>query len=517
MSRLKSIRFCRIPAHKLHDRHRPRGMAVVMVLGLLAITLAISYATLRGQGTTSQLARNSTRALDARVAAQSGLAAAVRKISENSWGGVDTQINSNVTNHSWYQVSFTTGDAKLVSTDPQYGEYPFRVTIDSVGYAADPLNAAVRAQHKSRCVVQLVRKKLLSEPAIWPTLTNNTVYQYSSQDAFVQFPVRIAGAATLHGRLRFCTEYPNHTASRDQYLSDLNLRRIAGLGDDRPFPSTMTLRGLVTVQDSPVVTTLTTSLGMVLLDTAAGTSAPVSHPGSVTTYRLYPGGKEYTTPVLQSTYGNPLSNVTVAPDPVSNPLGVYRSVGSLTLGNNVNITGTIITHGSGPDIQVSGTGIELKAFNLPSLYGSNLVYQLPVALVNDDIRVTSGSDAKITGMTVVWDDFELISGAASTKFEFKGNLITDTLQLRGRTSWAMTPAQWNTDRLAFIVQLLLGTPYFPDYQQSLRGFTVKPALTFSPDSSGVKPQWHNWTQPVYQADPADPGLRWEVVRWEDNL
>ena len=88
----QSSRFCQIPAYKLHERHRPRGMAIVMVLGLLAITLAISYATLRGQGTTSQLARNNSRALDARVAAQSGLTAAVRKISENSWSGVDTPL-----------------------------------------------------------------------------------------------------------------------------------------------------------------------------------------------------------------------------------------------------------------------------------------------------------------------------------------------------------------------------------------------------------------------------------------
>jgi hypothetical protein len=60
-------------------------------------------------------------------------------------------------------------------------------------------------------------------------------------------------------------------------------------------------------------------------------------------------------------------------------------------------------------------------------------------------------------------------------------------------------------------------PYFPDYQEKNKGFVVKPALTFSPDSSGVKPHWHDWSQPIYQPDPGDPGLRWEVVRWEDNL
>src|SRR5438128_31678 len=99
-----------------------QAMALVLVLGLLAVTLAISYATLRTQATTSELARNSSRALDAREAAQSGLAAALRKISENAWTGIDAPISGNVTPNSWYQVTFTTGDSKLATTDPLYSE-----------------------------------------------------------------------------------------------------------------------------------------------------------------------------------------------------------------------------------------------------------------------------------------------------------------------------------------------------------------------------------------------------------
>jgi hypothetical protein len=520
----KSKHFRRIPARSLSQRHRPRGIAVVMVLGLLAITLAISYATLRGQGTTSQLAHNNARALQARVAAQSGLAVAVRKISENSWGGIASTLTSNVTDHSWYQVRFETGDVRLATTvltlptsDPRRIEYPFQVTIDSVGYASDPLNPAVRSEHKCRCVVRLLRKKLVAPPSFWDPMTDITVFQYSAQDAYVQFPVRISGSARLHGRLRFCTEYPNSNLARDQYLSDLNLRRIALLGDDRPFPSTMTLRGLLTVQDAATVAVLTTKLGMVVTDTAVPAAAPVSHPGTVNNYRLYPGGQEYSTPLLQYDYGNPISNATIGPHPKENPLGIYRSQGSLTLGNNANITGTIIADGSGPDIQVTGTGVVLKALDLPSLYGTNVVYQLPVMLVNDDLRFNSGSNAKITGMAMVWDEFELKSGAVNSEFELKGNLVTSTLQLRGRTSWTQTPTQWSIDRLTFLSQIVTGTPFFPDYEQNLRGFTVKPALTFEPNSSGVKPHWHDWSQPIYQADPADPGLCWEIVRWEDNL
>src|SRR5262249_47184269 len=156
------------------------------------------------------------------VAAQSGLAAALRKISENAWGGVTSTLSANVTNNSWYQVSYTTGDAKLATTDPSYSEYPFRLTIDSVGYASDPLNPAIRASHHSRCTVQLVRKQLVAEPATWPVVKNYTVCQCGTADVYAQFPVRIDGSACLLGKLNLCTEYPGTFAggyaARDQYL-----------------------------------------------------------------------------------------------------------------------------------------------------------------------------------------------------------------------------------------------------------------------------------------------------------
>jgi hypothetical protein len=42
-------------------------------------------------------------------------------------------------------------------------------------------------------------------------------------------------------------------------------------------------------------------------------------------------------------------------------------------------------------------------------------------------------------------------------------------------------------------------------------------LTFVPASGGVQPHWHDWSQPLFQPDPSDGGLRWEVVRWEHSV
>src|SRR5262245_3023613 len=170
------------------------------------------------------LARNNSRALDAREAARSGLAAALRKISENGWSGVGTPLSANITPYTWYDVTFTTGDEKLTSGDPKYGEYPFRLTIDSLGYASDPMDPTVRSSDHSRCVVRLVRRALVSDPANWSSLTSFTVSQWANQNVNVQFPVRISGPTKIWGKVQLATEYPAITTQRDRYLSDLNAR-----------------------------------------------------------------------------------------------------------------------------------------------------------------------------------------------------------------------------------------------------------------------------------------------------
>jgi hypothetical protein len=491
------------------------------VLGLLAITLAISYATLRGQGAATQLARNNGRAYDAREAAHSGLVAALRKMSENAWAGVNTPLSANITANSWYNVTFITGDAKLGSADPKYSEYPYRVTIDSIGFAADSTNATVQAQHHSRCVVQLVRKLLTTEPANWTSLTSNTVYQWSNKTANVQFPVRINGPAVILGKVNLTPDYTTVALARNRYLSDLNARKDT-LGDYRPLPSPLSIA--IGQQDATNLGLIQSQLGITTNNNTTSNNDPLSHPGQVSTYKLYPGGIDYAPPVIQNVYGNPIQNVTLGPDPLANPLGIFRSSGTLNVQGNVKVTGTIIAETGGSDIQVYGTSVVLQGNSLPLLSGSTQVYQLPLILGKDDFRMNPACDVQVNGFAMIWDEFELKYGSPSTKFALTGNLATSTLLCRGRdTQWNLTTAQWATQYANFLTNLSLGladparVAYFPDYLQKQLNMTVQPILTFTASSSGVKPHWHDWTQPVFQPDTADPGLRWDVVRWEDNL
>lgn len=533
-------------------------MAVLLVMGMLAMTLALSYASLRGQATVAQLAENQGRGDQARLAAESGVYDALRTMSESSWSGIDTPLAGNVSDHSWYEVSFVTGDGPLPATDPDYdpNEFAYRVTITSTGYADDPGQPSIRAIHSVEAIVQLARRAILDEPTTWPRFTDFTVYQWGNRDTIVQEPVRIHGKTNLLGRLNLSQEYPLSQSSpnkpRNDYLSGLNGMRLDGRGDHRPFASPLSIA--LTRQYTSTLTLLSTNLGYSdanLLDALDTTEPPALHPGNVVSYQLYPGGKSYTPPILQSVYGTTLagasstSPLVLTPDPIDNPLGIYRSRNSLTIADNVHIQGTIISEGSTPDVVVRGTNVKFEGVPIrPREQYPAELYQLPVALVKGDLHFYGTSDAIVRGLAMVYDDFELRQGAAGAKFSLVGHLFANGLRLRGRSSWIMTATDWDQEYndyitaiendgdgglLSFTVNLLLGilddirtslglgsndNVYFPEWVQHTRGFTILPALTFAPDTtSGVLPHWHDWSQPVYQKDPLDAGLRWNLVRW----
>lgn len=531
----KRIANCEPRRRTGRSPHR-RGMAVLLVLGLLAITLAVSYAALRTQGTTSHTARNAARSLDARLAAESGLAAAMHKISDSSWLGVDVNLTGDVTDDAWYEVTFTTGDAALLATDLNYAEWPYRLTITSTGYAEDPANPDVRAIHKVRSVVQLARKSLVANPGNWSTLTSYTMYQWANRTTQVQEPVRVSGPSFILGTLYLSTEYPLHATARSRYLQDLNLMRLAGRGDHRPFSGPVSI---AYTRNAASLVPLQTWLGLTTIDNSlVSTTAPLTHPGDVASYRLYPGGTAYTPPVLQDLYGTSMENVSLAPDPQTNPLGLFRCRGAMDIKNDVSITGIVVADSTTPQIQIQGTNVVLQAANLPRLEGSNQTYQLPVLIVREDVRVFDGSGSQIKGVSVLFDEFELRRGAPTTTFSLTGNLLAAGINLKGRDTWTMNVTNWTNDYndfngtgglLAALLNSLLNTirsalglpggatVHFPEYMQHVRGFTVQPALTLQPDSSGVLSRWQDWTQPIYQKDPGDPGLRWNLIRYEDGI
>jgi hypothetical protein len=97
-----------------------------LVLGLISMTLAVSYAVIRTQTAGLKAGSNLGQRLDARQAAYSGLSAALRKMSQSDWAGADTVFTGTVGPYATFAASFTTGDASLSASDPQAASRPSR-------------------------------------------------------------------------------------------------------------------------------------------------------------------------------------------------------------------------------------------------------------------------------------------------------------------------------------------------------------------------------------------------------
>ena len=206
-----------------YDRRVPRrsrrGVSVIFVLALVSMTLALSYAMLRTQATIEQTERYSNHRATARQAAMTGMSVALRSIGEPAWGGVDVDLSGSLGDGSTYSVSFETGDASLAISDPDYAEYPYRLTITSTGIVVDPANPQIQATHQVRSVVQLVRRKLSNVPSNWSAIQPYTVYQWgtgSGREVDIDSPFHADGAVYFQNRINYLAAYPHD-------------------GDDQPF------------------------------------------------------------------------------------------------------------------------------------------------------------------------------------------------------------------------------------------------------------------------------------------
>jgi hypothetical protein len=504
MPRRRENTACRRMPSAGRKRPARRGFAVLLVLGLISMTLAVSYAVLRTQAAGLKAGVNVGQRLDARQAAYSGLSTALRKMSQSDWAGADTVLTGTVGPDATFAASFTTGDAELTSGDSQAAEWPYRMTITVTGIATNTAVSPVPATYRVEAVARLVPRSTTTNPAVWTSSSPYVVYQTSTDDVTVQLPVRINGAIRFQSQLTFCPTYPSTNSSRNQYLSDLNSMRSNGYADHRPFTGPISMP----LNDTPGSTRnlLTGNLGITLTNMAVSTASGWSHPGTVTTYKLYTGGRSYTAVSL----GSSVSGTTLVADRQTNPLGLFVRSGDVTLGNNTTIRGTILSTG---DVRFGGTSVTVEPLSLPPLEGSSAAVQLPVIVAGDDVEVNDGTRATVRGNVTVFDDFNILAGSDATQFSLQGRLITRDFDVNGRTEWNVGSTWWS---------LLFnwwdeqdhrsdGVRYFPVYCQAW-GLAYTPVLTFNPATDSVTQQWFTAGSPVYIGHPADPGLRWSILR-----
>jgi len=231
----------RASRRRLRRQPPRRGVALLIVVGLLAVAVAVCYSMLRVQMAGEQVASNQRRVGSAREAARVGIAAALGKMHQSSWAGVATPISGNVDAYSSYNVTFTVGDDTLNSSSPDYNQWPYRVTLLSTGSATTPGQTGVPSTHQIRVVAKLIPRAVSPAPTDWTAAQNYTLYQYGSDDFKCDIPLRIVGPIRVQAKVDFAADYPTSGNPRNRYMGDLNQMRLAGQPDDRPFSGPINL------------------------------------------------------------------------------------------------------------------------------------------------------------------------------------------------------------------------------------------------------------------------------------
>jgi len=498
-----------------------RGAAVIIVLGLVAITLALSYAVLRSQATTLRIQQNAGAQVSARQAALTGLSVGLRAMHENSWSGVDTTLARQLSHSERFEVSYATGDPQLTAVNSEYADFPYRVTLTSTGFANDPLSQR-EITHTARAVVRLIPRQLSAEPSGWPAMfVTHTLFQwgsgYGSDECSLEVPFRIEGPVRIHGEMKLCRDNPERESHRERYLRDLNQMRGSGGGDYRPFNGPLELDFNYT--SAAQLSLLTAQLGVAVSSTTA--VSPISSTASelasaiAGSYRIYPGGRLYSMTAVPQEF----ASVALEPDPQTNPLGIcYRggsgSSASLVIGNNVAIRGAMFAAG---DINLGGTNIRLRPVSLPALYGTDRPVQLPVLAAGDDFRLRGNARGTIDGAVIALDRFVAERGPQNLGVAIRGRVVARQVEISERSEWDLGDLQWDDLWNRFSIQLgseATSIPYFPRWLET-QGLRIQPLLTVRPESSPVRyyiPQ-PSKSMVIYSAHPADDGLRWELLSW----
>jgi hypothetical protein len=309
---------------------------------------------------------------------------------------------------------------------------------------------------------------------------------------------------------------PETLSPRSLYLTDLERMHAAGQADHRPFTGPLQMPFSRTwdrmrwhVEQNLAVTTQ---------DVPATDTAPLSHPGDeVLSYRLYQGGKVYSAETLDWE----LAETELGPDPETNPLGIFFRDGALTIGDNVSIRGTVITHGGiyGPDLYVRGENVHFSAMDLPSLQGEEQPVQMPAAIVKDDFIILDQTrDASLQGLAVVFDRFEVDGDTYQPELAVDGNLIVRRLRLYPPDAWIHSWDWWYYRVADFHAQARWPDPsaFFPSWLEEDRQLDSTPTCVFRPPAQPVTYHWHDWSQPLYVPHPDDEGLVWELLQWKDQ-
>ncbi|RCS42090.1 hypothetical protein DTL42_19875 [Bremerella cremea] len=300
-------------------------------------------------------------------------------------------------------------------------------------------------------------------------------------------------------------------AARSRLLEDFTRLAIDGGGNYRPLSGSITLSN----ETNPLSTALTLyrQLGCSVRLTSPDAGSHSNTTVSGSTYQLYPGGQAYS---LEEVPGS-IENTSLLPDVVTNPLGLYRSNGSLNIRDNVSIKGTLICQPNSGKLKLRGSSFSVQALPLPPLVNDDTAYQLPVLIAGDDFEIDSNAQASIQGAVVAFGEFEADDGDSESYFQIDGPVFAENVDLQACDSWQSTAAYSATHQQNFLnIKGQTTTENFAQWLNESTSGKLTDRFRIALPENPPTYQWLDLSQPIYQVGDDDTGLVWELIRWKDN-
>ncbi|GAB6165849.1 hypothetical protein JCM19992_18490 [Thermostilla marina] len=504
-----------VMTRSLRERIDRGGSALVVVLLILALAMSVTYVAVRVETRSTAGSRNRDLRNEAAEAANIGLRAAFARMHEPDWEGTGTSFRRNVADGVYFDVRYTAGDDALVVGDPEYDRKAIRVTID-VEATADSDDDATPVKRRAKAVVELIPRELADEPSEWAGLTWRSFTQTDTRSNRVHLGVHFDTKPFFQGKLELSPDYPNDANARGRYLDDLYRMYENGIGDYRPFAASLSV--VWANQNSAYMYEIGTRLKHAISTRGLlAQGADYGHPGAISTYRLYSGGPVYTVPRLAAD----LTNVVLAPDPDTNPAGIYYRDGTLTIRDNVTIQGTIVCR---DELHVDGDNVSMTPAELPTLLGETKPVVLPV-VVATKVVVGEGTNRQMKGVVAAFSEFRIEQKSAPAELSLEGHIVSDKLEIQSVDSYQNS--DWKrlyNDFNAAVTAGTAGTSYFPVWCANARGLPCKPWIEVKADSDAYRHHWIGAIDPVYVPHPDDvtdidptPALRWKVIRWQEDI
>lgn len=493
-----------------------RGVAVLVVLLAISVAMAISYSVMRSEGTARRIDDNTQLREAARRAAHSGLAMGIRRMHDAAaWEGVEGMYDETVELDANFDASFVvtykSGDHRLDPDnlgDLSPVEYALRVTLAVTGTATDPADPNRIANQKIEAVVQLVPRKLADRPEHWETLTHYTVCHSTpgqSGSFNLNVPVQIEGDVRVRSQLNLSQDLNWSDEARARYFADLGLLADEGI-DWRPVTGRVDFHK--PIQEGKTLEFLE-SMDIEARETLDLADYAWPDPPGSLGYRLFAGGRRY----YPTEVPKDLQEVELGPDPLLNPLGIFRRSNTVCLREDVVLAGMLTTS---RDLHFHDPGADLRPIELPGPEGP---MQLPTLVSDRKTIVYDEAIANVRGMLLVGDTFEVRSAPQSqNQFFLQGKLAAKELDVQPRAQWNRTSNWWDSRYEAFLAQEhgIDGIPLWPIWLLSRWDLDPEAAVVLRSEEEPVEYHWQDQWDAIYVPGDGDEGLRWELLDWQEK-